>query len=124
MAQRYGFLICCINVNAGVENYFHVLKKGGKFIQLGLPPQKADCVKIDLLDLVSKEIQIIGSIVGTREVTNKMLKFCTENNIYPLVEEYSFEDFPKAFERLEHGRPLFRCVVNVRDYAKKHGLFK
>jgi D-arabinose 1-dehydrogenase-like Zn-dependent alcohol dehydrogenase len=42
-----------------------------------------------------------------------MLKFSAENNIFPIVEEFSFEDFPKAFAHLEHSKPKFRAVVNV-----------
>ena len=53
-----------------------------------------------------------------------MLPICVEKNIYPMVEEYSFEDFPKAFNRLENERPKFRCVVNVKDWAEKNGFKK
>ena len=40
-----------------------------------------------------------------------------------MVEEFSFDDFPKALDRLENGRPKFRCVVNVQEYSKSNGLF-
>jgi D-arabinose 1-dehydrogenase-like Zn-dependent alcohol dehydrogenase len=46
-----------------------------------------------------------------------MNKFCAEHNIYPVVETFSFEDFPAAFDKLENGRPHYRCVVNVKDWA-------
>ena len=54
----------------------------------------------------------------------KMLDFCSKNDVYPIVEEYPFEEMPKAFEKLEHGRPHFRCVVNMKDFAEKNGLRK
>ena len=53
-----------------------------------------------------------------------MLSICVEKDIYPMVEEFSFEDFPKAFNRLENERPKFRCVVNVKDWAEKNGFKK
>jgi len=49
-----------------------------------------------------------------------MLDASTKYGVYPMVEEYSFEDFPKALDKLEHGRPFFRCVVNVKDFTDKH----
>ena len=53
-----------------------------------------------------------------------MIKLCVEKDIYPMVEEFSFEDFPKAFDKLENGKPKFRCVVNVKDWAEKNGFRK
>lgn len=54
----------------------------------------------------------------------KMLEFSAKNKIYPIVEKYTFEEFPKAFDVLENGRPKFRAVVNVEDWAKKNGFNK
>jgi D-arabinose 1-dehydrogenase-like Zn-dependent alcohol dehydrogenase len=34
------------------------------------------------------------------------------------VETFDFEEFPKAFERLERGLAKFRCVVNVGKWAQ------
>ena len=70
------------------------------------------------------EIEVVGSSIGPRHSINKMIEFCNKNDIYPIVEEYSFEDLPKAFEKLEHGKPNFRCVVNIKDYAEKNRLKK
>ena len=55
------------------------------------------------------------------------LKICWNSvikKIYPITEEYSFEDFHKEFKKLEHGKSHFRSVVNVKEYAEKHGLRK
>jgi len=39
-------------------------------------------------------------------------------------EEFAFEDFDKALDKMENGRPKFRCTVNVQDFSKKHNHFK
>ena len=44
-----------------------------------------------------------------------------DKKFYPMVEEFSFEDFPKAFDRLENGKPKFRCVVNVGKHVEENG---
>ena len=53
-----------------------------------------------------------------------MVDFCAKNDVYPIVEEFPFEKMPEAFEKLENGRPFFRCVVNMKDFAEKNGLKK
>ena len=49
-----------------------------------------------------------------------MIEFTHKHGIRVETEMYSFEDFPKAFDKLENGRPFFRCVVNVKDFNDKH----
>ena len=74
--------------------------------------------------VICKECTLVGSLTGPRPVIKEMIKLCVEKNIYPIVEEYDFDDLPKAFDKLENGKPHFRCVVNAKDYAEKHGLKK
>jgi D-arabinose 1-dehydrogenase-like Zn-dependent alcohol dehydrogenase len=60
--------------------------------------------------------------VGSKNDTQEMFDFSAKHGIRCMVETFDFEDFPKALDMLENGRPKFRCVVNVGDYAKKHCL--
>jgi D-arabinose 1-dehydrogenase-like Zn-dependent alcohol dehydrogenase len=57
-------------------------------------------------------------LIGGHRETEEMLQFSVDHNVYPICETFAFEDFPKAFDHLENGRPKFRCVVNVKDWAK------
>ena len=50
---------------------------------------------LNAFTMVNKEA--IGSNVGPNWCINQMLHLCAEKDIYPIVEEFSFEDFPKAF---------------------------
>lgn len=52
------------------------------------------------------------------------LEFSAKHKIYSTCEHFAFEDFPKAFDLLENGRPKFRACVNVVDWAKKNGFDK
>ena len=81
-------------------------------------------IKFNYFPLLKKEIKVVGSLVGPRGAINNMVKFCCEKDVFPLCEEFDFEDLPKAFDKLENGKPHFRCVINVKDYAEKHGLKK
>lgn len=48
-----------------------------------------------------------------------MLKFAKLHNVYPIVEIYEFEDFPKAYNRMVEESPHFRVVVDVKSYSEK-----
>ena len=117
------FLINTISTDVDFKPYFSCVKRGGKFIQVGTPAE-ADCMKINILDLVANEIQIIGSVIGPRQSYKNMIDFCYKNDVYPICEEYQFEKMPEAFEKLEHGSPFFRCVINAKDFAEKNGFKK
>ena len=117
------FMINTIPTNTNFNRFIKCIKRGGKLIQVGMPAFD-DEMKINVNMLVSSEIEIMGSSVGPREPIKKMVDFCAKNDIYPICEEFPFEKMPEAFEKLEHGRPFFRCVVNVKDFAEKNGLKK
>ena len=87
-------------------------------------PAQNDTLKLNINVLVETAIQVVGSVIWPRESIRNMLKFCAEKDVYPIVEEFPFEEMPTAFEKLENGRPLFRCVVNMKDYDEKNGLKK
>jgi D-arabinose 1-dehydrogenase-like Zn-dependent alcohol dehydrogenase len=118
------FMINTLPIKDGFDKYFKTMASGGYFVQVGLPPHEDMNLSFPCALLVIKEITIVGSCVGPRPVIKKMLPLCVEKDIYPIVEEFPFEDFPKAFDKLENGRPHFRCVVNVKDYAEKNGFKK
>jgi alcohol dehydrogenase (NADP+) len=122
-AGKYDFIINTLPVSSGFDQYLGLTAPGGYFCQVGLP-DVAEKVSFCINPLVINEIHLVGSIVGSRDDTNEMLELCAKENIYPLCEEFDFEDFDKAFDKLENGRPHFRCVVDCGKYAKKHNIFK
>ena len=103
--------------------YVLCVARGGKFVQVGMPAA-TDNMKLNINAIVANEIEVVGSCVGPRQPINKMVEFCHKNDVYPIVEEFPFEEMPKAFDKLENGRPYFRCVVNMKDFAEKNGLRK
>jgi len=121
--SKYDFIINTVPFDGEVGDLINLCAPQGKFIQVGLPDLE-DPLKVPHIPLVFKEIQLTGSIVGTRDNNRKMLDFAAKNDVYPITEEYQFDDFLKAVEKIEKGRPKFRIVINVQDFAKKHNLYK
>ena len=53
-----------------------------------------------------------------------MLKICAMKNIVATSEVFDWEDLPKGWDLLANGKPHFRCVVTVGDWARKNGFHK
>lgn len=117
------FLLNTVPNDIDFQPYVLCVERGGKFVQVGMPAA-TDFLKLNINLLVVNAIDVVGSIVGPREPIKRMVDFCHKKDVFPIVEEYPFEEMPKAFEKLEHGRPHFRCVVNMKDFAAKNGLKK
>jgi len=117
------FMINTVPNDIDFQPYINCVERGGKFIQVGMPAAD-DTLKVNINALAGSEIEIIGSVIGPRANIRDMVDFCNKNDVYPIVEEFPFEEMPKAFDKLENGRPFFRCVVNMKDYAEKNGLKK
>jgi uncharacterized zinc-type alcohol dehydrogenase-like protein len=100
-----------------MNSFLDVLKPGGKFIQVGIPDIKEE-LKLGFFNLVTKDLQIIGSLVGGISDYEDMLQFAEEHGIKCYSEIFEWEDFPQAVDKLMHGKPHFRCVVNVDNYSK------
>jgi len=101
-----------------IEAYLGTLKNGGTLIQVGIPDVK-DNFSMSFFTLVARQLTVVGSIVSSVQDTKETLEFTNKHGIKVAVEEFSFADFPKALDRLENGRPQFRCVVNVKDYTNQ-----
>jgi len=90
----------------------------GHFIQLGAPSADKP-IQFNPSQLIFGHINFTASLIGSRKEIREMLDFSAKHKIVPMCEIFDFADFPKAFDRLEHGRPQFRCVVDsTKAYPK------
>jgi len=119
----FDFIINTAPSDKNFEQLFKLTAAAGYFVQVGVP-EAGTKLLVPCQPLVGNEITLVGSLVGCRTDIVEMLKLCAEKNIYPMNEEFAFEDFDKALDKMENGRPKFRCTVNVQDFSKKHNHFK
>lgn len=115
-----GLMINTTSIGNSIDNYMACTQNGGVFIQAGAPPL-SEPLTFNAFSLIPREITLTSIAAGPRESIKRMLKLCSEKDIYPIVEEFSFMDLPKAFDKVENGKPMFRCVVNIKDFAEKNG---
>jgi len=95
-----------------LTQYLYMVKPGGCFIQVAIPDNNKPVV-FDNLDLVLNQKVFTGSAIGSRSEVADVLKFCNDFEVLPVVENYKWEEFPKAYERLKDGHARYRCVVDV-----------
>lgn len=55
---------------------------------------------------------------------NRMLKVASMKNILPIVEVFDWTKCPEAYNKLKRGKPIFRCCLNVGDWARANGFHK
>lgn len=122
-AGTFDAILNCLPVSdtGSMNNYLSLLKPRGKLLQVGAPSFSTP-MSFGFFPLILNEIEVIGSTSGGATMNEEMLEFVAENDVQVQAELFSFEDFPKAWDLLENGRPKFRCVVNVADYCQKKGL--
>lgn len=101
-----------------MDKFLDTLKPRGHMMIVGAPPIEQKMI-FSFFSILTKEIFIVGSNVGGKKDTQEMLDFFSEHKIVSLCEQFEFEDFPKALDKLENGSPKFRCVVDVGKFAKE-----
>lgn len=106
-----------------VEITLELCAPEAKYVMVGLP-SKDDPLDITYPNWISKDVILVGSVVGSRKLTNEVLEFVIKNNLWPIVEEFKFEDFPKALSKMENSEVRYRAVVNVEEFSKQNGWFK
>jgi len=113
-AGRFHLVLNTLPNGDTLNSVLPLTRFGGTFVQLGVPPVDIPTPIATGL-LIFGHINFAGSLIGSRKEIKEVLEFSAKHKIVPLCETFDFEDFPKAFDHLENGKPIFRCVV---DFTK------
>ena len=89
-----------------------VVKAGARVVAVGLPVDKMD---LDIPRLVLDGIQVVGSLVGTRQDLREAFQFAAEGKVVPKVALRPIEDINEIFEEMEEGKITGRMVI---DFTK------
>ncbi|WP_271399736.1 alcohol dehydrogenase AdhP [Staphylococcus nepalensis] len=84
------------------------VKAGAKIVAVGLPVEK---MNLDIPRLVLDGVQVVGSLVGTRQDLREAFAFAAEQKVIPKVKLKSIEDINNIFEDMENGKINGRCVI-------------
>ncbi|MDZ3991197.1 alcohol dehydrogenase AdhP [Pseudomonas sp. Teo4] len=88
------------------------LRAGGRLVAVGLPTASMD---LNIPRLVLDGIEVVGSLVGTRQDLQEAFEFAAQGKVVPKVALRRIEEINEIFEEMEQGRITGRMVI---DFSK------
>jgi alcohol dehydrogenase, propanol-preferring len=90
---------------------FGALRRGGKMVLVGLPPE---ALPVPIFDLVLKGVSVIGSIVGTRKDLKETLELAARGLVRCNYTKARMEEINVVFDEMRGGRIDGRVVLDIK----------
>ena len=97
------------------ETFMNLLAPRGKFVVIGVSNEP---IKVHCGLLIGEEKSIVGSLVGSPVMMQRMLDFAGMHNLEPQLETYTMnvDGCHTAFERIEKNLARYRIVLTNPDF--------
>jgi alcohol dehydrogenase, propanol-preferring len=92
------------------ENAFAALRRGGRLVCVGLPPESDGPMALPIFPTVLKGISVIGSIVGTRQDLAEVFALHAHGDTTVVAEPRKLDEVNEAIEEVLTGRATARLV--------------
>lgn len=102
--------ICTAVSKSGFEQSYKVIRRGGKCVLVGLPPEE---MPLPIFDTVLNGVSVVGSIVGTRKDLIECLDFAAQGKVKAITIEKSLEDINDIFDDMQNGEITGRVVMTL-----------
>jgi uncharacterized zinc-type alcohol dehydrogenase-like protein len=108
LGPRFDLIISTVNVKLDWNLFLSVIKPRGRlhFVGAVLAP-----IETSVFSLMGGRKSISGSPVGSPVNIKKMLDFCSEHKISPMVEHFKFNEINDAIAKLRENKVRFRAVL-------------
>ena len=80
-------------------------------VAVGLPVDKMD---LDIPRLVLDGIEVVGSLVGTRQDLREAFQFAAENKVIPKIQLRQLSEINDIFDEMEKGTITGRMVIDMK----------
>ena len=94
---------------AAFNSAVDAMRAGGRIVAVGLPPES---MSLNIPRLVLDGIQVVGSLVGTREDLAEAFQFAAEGKVVPNVTKRPLEDINAIFTEMVEGKIKGRMVID------------
>lgn len=112
--EKFDLIISTIPTKYDIKPYLKLLKYGGEFAIVGLPPADVTPM-VSASELVyNAGKKVYGSLIGGIKETQEMLDFSIKHQIYPEIELIKADEIDKAYENLTTGKAKFRYVIDMK----------
>ena len=108
LVGQFDLIISTVNVKLDWNLFLSTIKPRGRlhFVGAVLAP-----IETSVFSLMSGRKSISGSPVGSPTNIKKMLDFCSEHRISPMVEYFKFDQINDAIKKLRNNEVRFRAVL-------------
>ncbi|MEW4949443.1 MULTISPECIES: alcohol dehydrogenase AdhP [Pseudomonas] len=93
---------------AAFNSAVDALRAGGRLVAVGLP---SEAMNLNIPRLVLDGIEVIGSLVGTRQDLQEAFQFAAEGKVVPKVTLRPIEDINQIFDEMLEGKIKGRMVI-------------
>lgn len=87
------------------------VRAGGRVVAVGLP---SDSMDLNIPRLVLDGIEVVGSLVGTRQDLEEAFQFAAEGKVVPKTAYRPLSDINAIFQEMEQGKIRGRMVIDLR----------
>jgi D-arabinose 1-dehydrogenase-like Zn-dependent alcohol dehydrogenase len=95
-----------------MEHSIKSLKPGGRLVNCGATG--GPIAEVDLRHVFFKQIEILGSTMGTLAELRELILFCAESGVRPVIDStYALADAEQALRRLASGDAFGKVVVTA-----------
>lgn len=102
--------ICTAVSKHAFDQAYRSVKRGGKCVAVGLPPET---MEVPIFDTVLNAVSVVGSIVGTRKDLQEALQFAADGKVRTIVETAQLDEINDIFDKLEKGEINGRIVLDM-----------
>ncbi|KAF9425830.1 hypothetical protein BGZ94_007181 [Podila epigama] len=114
-AHSLDLLVCSsFDKNADWGALLSLVANNGKLILLALPEAP---LQIPAGALLTRQVSIVGSLIGGHNVTAEMLEFASKTGVRPWIEKMPMSDANAAIKHMMEGRPRYRVVMETEAAA-------
>ena len=107
-ANSLDFILSTVNVPLDWEAYIAALRPQGRLHLVGAVTQP---LTAPLFPLLLGQKSISSSPTGSPAAIAIMLNFAARHHIQPTIETFKFSEINDALEKLRHGKPRYRIVL-------------
>lgn len=96
----------------GMNELISTLRPCGKFVFYGAT--KGLPKELNMRQIFWNHLQILGSTMGSDEDFSKMVQFCQQHHIQPIIDKtFDLENGAAAFDRMKEGNHFGKILVKI-----------
>jgi alcohol/geraniol dehydrogenase (NADP+) len=108
VVNSFDFIISTVNVQLDWNAYIAALRPKGRLHLVGAVIEP---LSLPVFPLLLGQKSVSASPLGSPATIARMLEFAARHQIAPIVEIFSFDQVNEAIEKMRHGQPKYRIVL-------------